>query len=81
MTDHDRKTIEACERLKNKMSLMDEETSKDVITVISAWTVTIQCWDMMLNAMSGNKQPAGGAQHRQRGAVNPNGSLPADHAE
>jgi len=56
MTDHDRKTIEACERLKNKMSLMDDETRGDVLQVCTAFETLLKCWDFALKTMSAPKQ-------------------------
>ena len=58
MTDHDRKTIEACERLKNKMSLMDDETRDDVLTVCVSFETLLKCWSFALNTMS---EPKGNA--------------------
>lgn len=51
MTDHDRKTIEACERLKNKM-WVDDETRDDVLTVCVSFETLLKCWDFALKTMS-----------------------------
>lgn len=58
MAEHDKATLAAVARLKQKLNSFDEETCADIISVVSSFEVTLKCYDMLLMAVAGKKREA-----------------------
>lgn len=48
MTDHDRKTLEACQRLKAQASSMSDEMRDDIYYVTASFEVLLKCWNAVM---------------------------------
>jgi len=50
MTDHDRKTLDACERIKALASTMPEQTRDDIYYVTASFEVLLKCWNAVIES-------------------------------